>query len=548
MMKCTNLALVACLMFLTGCVLPRVEGLYETMALPTVQTSADTEKALEGQQQAPVPPALPAEVVEKQQAEQVPLPESKRKFSLSLQDADLQEVLAMLSKESGVTIIARQGVSGKVSTNLENKTLGEILQAILTPLGLDTVVEGDMVMVESPRLVSRTFQINYINNRRESSSTTNASVSASSGTSTSSSSSSSSSTTTSSSGTSTSQGNVNVKTSGSTDFWKELEAGLKTIVFGGEAAKAPAGKQLVINEMAGVVYVTDSSDNMDNVSRYLAEVEEAVKRQVLIQAHIVEVTFDDRYAMGINWEQLLHHNSGKQWRFTQELSLSKEKFFQMELQPGDFTMLLEAMQKDGKVNMMSSPKISTLNNQKALIKLTTKAVTWVTSVIKSGQSGDVIESTTTPQIDEVGLFLDVTPSISGDGRVTLQIHPSISEIAEESLAPDLKSSKPIINVREVDTIADVKSGQTVVIAGLISDRYQTTRSSVPFLGDIPLLGNAFSYLGQQKTKAELVIFLTPFIMDGGSIERIRKEHEGRIERIRKIDHLSVLADREGEAS
>ena len=142
-----------------------------------------------------------------------------------------------------------------------------------------------------------------------------------------------------------------------------------------------------------------------------------------------------------------------------------------------------------------------------------------------------------PQIDEVGLFLDVTHSINASGRITLQIHPSISEIQEVSFSPDKSSSKPVINVREVDTIADVKAGQTVVIAGLISDRYRSNRTSIPGLGELPLLGNLFSHVRQEKTKVELVIFLTPYVLDDKTVDQIRMEHEKRLDRNAEINSL-----------
>ena len=538
MRKCLAALFMVSCGLLSGCVVSQMERLSATMAVPEAASAPPPMVSV-------LPEVTPptAEPVKNVAAPVAP----ERLFSVSFSGVELPEALALLSRESGVPIITRGKAEGKVTTDIEKRSLGEILYVILEPLGLRAVAENGMITVESPQLLSRTFQMSYINNKRLSTSTTNASVSSGSA--------SSSSVTSASAGSSPSsltysgnnggQGNVSVSTTGTTDFWPEIKSGLEAIIFGAGGRKDASGKQLVINEMAGVIYVTDYADNMGEVSRYLAEVENAVKRQVLIQAHIVEVTFNDSFAMGIDWDYIFT-KSDRGWGLHQKLALSPSNFFQLDLKAGDFTALLDAMQKVGKVNMMSSPKISTLNNQKAVIKLTTKEVTWITEAIVSGTSGTT-QTFTNPQIDEVGLFLDVTPSISEGSRVTLQIHPSISEIVDTSFSPQVggdansRSSKPIINVREVDTLADVQSGQTVVIAGLISDRFQNTRSSVPLFGDLPIIGNLFSHLSQEKKKVELVIFLTPYVVDRQLSDRIRQGHEQRLEQIREINHLSCLA-------
>ena len=141
----------------------------------------------------------------------------------------------------------------------------------------------------------------------------------------------------------------------------------------------------------------------------------------------------------------------------------------------------------------------------------------------------IVLSYTNPQIDEVGLFLDVTPQIDDNGLITMQIHPSISEKLRDSISPDGKSSKPVIDVREVDAMIKVKNGQTIVIAGLITDKISDITRRVPFLGDIPVLGKLFTQVSQEKKKSELVILLTPYILNDQSIEDIRKEHEERLE-------------------
>lgn len=287
--------------------------------------------------------------------------------------------------------------------------------------------------------------------------------------------------------------------------------------------------------MAGIIYVTDYSDNMEKVADFLKDVEKAVRRQVMIQAHIVEVSLDDSYKFGINWTLLVGSGtgeSGELFRFSQGLvPIPESEVFQIGLSNKKVTALLDAMKTQGQVNVLSSPKISTMNNQRAVIKLTTKEVSWITNSILNAE-GNTILTYTTPQIDEVGIFLDVTPQIDETGLITMQIHPSISDKRPiDSKSPDGKSSRPIIDVREVDTMVKVSNGQTIVIAGLIVDKINETIRRVPFLGDLPLLGNLFKQTVQEKRKSELVLLLTPYVLSDLIIEEIRKEHERRLSQI-----------------
>ena len=451
-------------------------------------------------------------------------------YNLTLKDAELKDVLALLSRDSAMPIVAEREVEGKVSVNVEGKKLGDVLYTVLKPLGYTAFIENGVVVVGRPKLVTKTFFVNYIKDKRSSSSSMNASVSAgggSAGTSTSSTGGNTSTDSSLSSGSSSSSGGaVNVTTSGTSDFWDEISKGLEAIVFGGAARNEKSGKKLVINRMAGVIYVTDYSDNMGNISSFLNDVEKALKRQVLIQAHIVEVGLSDKFSLGLDWRTIIDKSTN--FGISQALApVPNSNVFKISASGDNFGFLMDAMREQGHVNMLSSPRISTMNNQRAVIKLTTREVTWVNSTILNAQ-GNTLQTYTTPQVDEVGLFLDVTPNIDETGVITMQIHPSISELTRVSVSPDGKSSKPVIDIREVDTMVDVRSGQSIVIAGLIVDKLKETKRSVPVLGEIPYVGAAFSNVSQEKVKTELVIFLTPFVLNEKSIEDIRREHEARL--------------------
>lgn len=517
-----------------GCAAPQIVPVSETMSMKEVP-----------QVEAPKPEEVP-----KPLKEETEVLKGEGLFSLSVRDVDIRDVFLLLSKDSGVNIIADADVTGKISVDFTGLNLESALYAITRPLSYTFRMDKGFIRVNKPILETRSFSLNYITGRRASTSTMQAAITGggttappigttsninlnltTAGTTTQ-----GTQTTT-----STGQGNVNVTTSGVSDFWNEVRKGLEVIIFGdatggdlsegGFSRGDKSGKKLIINEMAGVIHVTDYSDNMERVADFLNDVEKAVRRQVMIQAHIVEVSLDDSYSFGIDWELLTGSGMGERgslFRFSQELVPTPETgVFQIGITDWRINALLDAMKKQGQVNVLSSPKISTMNNQRAVIKLTTKEVSWITNTILNAE-GNVVLSYTTPQIDEVGIFLDVTPQIDETGVITMQIHPSISEKIRESESPDKKSKRPVIDVREVDTMIKVRNGQTIVIAGLITDKVNEATTRVPFLGDLPLLGNLFRQTIQEKRKSELVLLMTPYVLTDVTIEDIRKEHEKRL--------------------
>jgi len=567
-------AILVAALIMSGCVNPAVSTIRDTKVSPSYSAPVAQEKI----------------VPQKKDPDAYRATDPGRTYSLTLKNAEIKDVLMLLSKESGVPIVAERGVRGLVKIETQNRKLGDLLYAVLKPLGYTATVENGIILVGRPQLTARIFRVNYIKDKRNSSSNTNVSGFSASG----------------------SSGSVTVSTEGKSDFWGALEGALEMLVFGtsgmgkregggyirGEIEKKlvgertlnettqPAGsasihggydrqssesqatrsslqtievddpllqntqisqnqlKQLVVNETAGIILVTDFTENLDRIASFLADVEEGSKRQVLIQAHIMEVSLKDSFSLGIDWQAVI--DKATNMTLTQALipasigasAVASSGTFKFSASGSDFSVLLDAMKEQGNVNMLSSPKISALNNQKAVIKLTTKEVSWVsTKTTQNNAIGGQDTFTTTPQVDEVGIFLDVTPQIGQDGSIIMQIHPSVSEIREVSTSPDKTSTKPVINVREIDTMVDARTGETIVIAGLISDRLTETKRSVPLLGDIPYLGTLFSFSKQDRTKSELVIMMTPYILNTKNVDEIRAEHEKRMRDMGGSFHL-----------
>ncbi|PKN13035.1 MAG: hypothetical protein CVU69_04875 [Deltaproteobacteria bacterium HGW-Deltaproteobacteria-4] len=492
------------LLVLSGCIAPEMSRVSSTLAAPEyVNTPVAATQ---------IAPLMP-------EAESYRQINHKKLFTLALNNVEIKDALAILSDESPIPIVPEPGVSGFVTVNIKDKPLGDLLFIMLRPLGYTAKIEEGMLVVRQSRLTTRTFVVNYLKDKRTSKSVTNASISAGNA-----------------SGGNASQGNVSVTTSMDIDFWSETIKSVETIVYGTDKKDGgTSGASVVSNQLAGVLYVAAPAETMAAVSSFLDSVEKEVKRQVLIQAHIAEIDLNDRFSLGIDWKVFLD-SAHKRSIAQNVLPTPRSNVFVIDINTSDFNLLLDAFKEQGDVKMLSSPKISTLNNQKAVIKLTTKEVTWVNSVLRD-QYGNVTETINVPQIDEVGLFLDVTPNVGESGNIVMQVHPSITEVKEVSISPDKSSSKPVITVREVDTVIDVKSGQTMVIGGLISDKIITTKGGIPLLGDIPYLGWLFSNYSQEKRKTELVIFLTPYILDSVVIEDIRKVHENRLWGAEKINRF-----------
>jgi MSHA biogenesis protein MshL len=520
-----------------GCATPKTAQIPETMVLKE-------------------PPKLEIPKVKPQPQKEAELPPLKEPghFSLNVRDVDIRDIFLLLSKDSEVNIIADQDVTGKISIDFTKLDLYSALYAITRQLGLTFRMDKGFIRVSKPHLETRTFQFDYIVGKRSSYSVMNAAISQTTNTgamnaggSTINISASPSAAQTVGPGTSAAtQGNVYVTTSGTSDLWREIRRGLDVIIFGdskggsetgeGGYSRGEHGKKLVISESAGIIQVTDFSDNMENIENFLDDVEKSIRKQVLIQAHIIEVTLDDTYKLGINWG-LVFRNSVESFSVSQNLmNQPPTGVFVLDYEQNkplrNITAMIDAMKEQGQVRVLSSPRVATMNNQKAIVKLTTKEVSWVTNSYLNAQ-GEVLLTYTNPEIDEVGLFLDVTPQIDENGLITMQIHPSISDILGNSVSPDGKSTKPIIDVREVDSMVTVKNGQTILIAGLITEKTSDTTTSVPILGDIPIVGTVFKRVSHEKTKTELVILLTPYILTDQSIDDIRREHEERLKNIER---------------
>jgi MSHA biogenesis protein MshL len=264
---------------------------------------------------------------------------------------------------------------------------------------------------------------------------------------------------------------------------------------------------------------------MKEIASFIDIFKRETKKQILIRAKILEVTLVEGSEFGINWDATLKGlnifgSKSDPGSITVPFAppLGRSTFaFAGFAQPitaiinhSNLDTLIRALETQGKVTVLSSPQVSTLNGQKAIIRSVREDVIFQSSQ-SAGTGGNPI-TTTTAEPFTFGVFLDVTPHVDSEGMITMDIHPSVSAFVETRTSTDGFASKPIIDTRETETVATIKEGETVIIAGLMQDTVQKNISKVPFLGDIPYLGKAFRREITETQKTELVILITPTLV------------------------------------
>jgi MSHA biogenesis protein MshL len=282
-----------------------------------------------------------------------------------------------------------------------------------------------------------------------------------------------------------------------------------------------------LDRKAALLQVSDFPDRLDRIALYLESSLTRVHRQVEIQARILEVELLDQSQSGINWNALFRAANGSNVTVAQNLGATAANApFVVGLNLKNFTALLNAFKAQGKVNVLSSPRVTAMNNEPAVIRVGTQDVFFVTTT-QVDETGRVLQTAVTPQSITEGVVLSVTPQISADGIITMSISPSITERTGQATSR-LGDTVPIVSVRETDTLLRVHDGETIVIAGLMQDRLSVDSTKVPVLGDLPLVGRLFRRDEQSKRKTDLVILLTPTILTPGAITRISAQDEERL--------------------
>jgi MSHA biogenesis protein MshL len=497
------------------------------------------------------------------------------RFDLSVNNAPAKQVFMSLVSGTRYSMLIHPGVTGTISVSLKDVTLLEALDSIRDLYGYEYRIDGSRILVQPAGMQTRVFRVNYLTALRRGSSDVRVQSGSVADLGT-------------PGGAPTPLGvatpgtlpggqplpvarsidSSRVSTQQLNDFWAELRSALQSIV------GTEGGRSVVVTPNSGVVVVRAMPEELRGVELYLRETRLSVERQVMLEAKIIQVTLSDAYQAGINWA--VFRNSGpnvaagqfSNGRGTTQLSARgsdspltsagqtvdtaaksviaagtaasaanpASALFGLALQTSNFAALLQFLETQGSVQVLSSPRVATLNNQKAVLKVGTDEffVTNVSTVttftgVTSQQSPTV---TVAPFFS--GILLDVTPRIDENDNIMLHIHPSISEVTESPRVVSLGGSIPSITlplakstVSETDSIVRATNGNIVAIGGLMSVDTRDNRGGIPGV-DIAILRNT----DRQAVKKELVILLKPTVLqdDRGAEQDLRDTEE----RLRKF--------------
>jgi MSHA biogenesis protein MshL len=332
-----------------------------------------------------------------------------------------------------------------------------------------------------------------------------------------------------------------IDTVNSADFWAELDSTLTSIVGNAE------GRQIVVNAQSGVVFARAMPEELRSVADYLDRIHGAAQRQVVLEAKIIEVTLADGFQAGVNWAAVQEQAdgdviaggnlSGGRRLGDNELpggdpltigpgnpvrefaSETVGAAFALALDIGDFNAFVELLSTQGETRVLSSPRVATLNNQKAVIKAGTDEffVTDVSSNTVTGTAATTSRDVTlTPFFS--GIALDVTPQISASGEVILHIHPTVSEVTDQIKELTVSGETDALplafsEIRESDSVVRAQSGQIIAIGGLMRNASRQSERFTPWFGRIPGLKRVFGSTKESEVKTELVILLRPIVVD-----------------------------------
>lgn len=485
------------------------------------------------------------------------------RFDLTVNDTPVTQVFMAIVSGTRYSVLLHPDVTGNVSLNLKDVTVFEALEAIRELYGYDYKIDGSRIHIQSIALQTRIFQVNYLTGLR--SGTSNLRVTGGSV---------ADSVSTASTGVGTGvntgvpggnpgtggtpnnnarvQDSSKVTMTSSADFWTELSASLKAIV-GQEV-----GRSVVISPMSGVIVVRAMPEELRNVAAYLKASQISIERQVILEAKIIEVQLNDSYQTGVNWASFasLKNNPANRTAMgvlspgaaltpnlagvAQTLAngaitalpgaglavnaanavtgvVTPGAMFGLAFQTNNFAALLNFLESQGSVHVLSSPRIATLNNQKAVLKVGTDEF-FVTEVT-AGTAATLNTGATAPSVKVQpffsGIALDVTPRIDENNEIILHVHPSVSVVSTINKAVSLGTGNGVYNlplasssISETDSIVRARDGQIVAIGGLMRQANADDSSGLPGMAK-----NVFGQTNHTTQKRELIILLKPTVVD-----------------------------------
>ena len=505
-------------------------------------------------------------------------------YTVVVNRVNVSDLLFALARDAKINVDISPGITGLVTLNAVDQTLPQLLSRIASQVEMRWEIQDSRVIVEPDRPFWRTYKIDYPNMERRvvtsvvASSDVGASAGGGGG---------GGGGAGGASGGAAGSGGTRINIGQVNAFWTTLERNIEDLtreedrralqrtaasgaIIAAAAAQSPPpsapgaptapaptspaapaqgaapspapvaaplpGAQLVryviANPEAGVLLVNATSRVHEQIQKYLDQLLPRIKRQVLIEATIVEVQLNNEYQRGIDWSLLRRGPNGLS--LTQAASGStpagvNSSLFICNLSQqanlGSLATTVRLLESFGTVRVLSSPKLSVLNNQTAILKVVDNRVYFTISASTSqNQTSSLTAFTTNPNVVSVGFVMNVTPQISDSHSVLLNLRPSISRIVSfvsdpnPSLPAGVVNRVPEVQTREMESMISVESGQTAIMGGLIQDSISDVEDTVPGLSDVPFFGSIFSNRNRGITKNELVIFIQPIVVIDASVD------------------------------
>lgn len=459
-------------------------------------------------------------------------------YSVVVHDVPVRELIFALARDAKINVDIHPDITGQVSLNAIDQTLVHILHRIARQSKLQYEWDGPNLVIMPDRPHVRHYHVDYVNMRRVAAGTvgirstvgSTGGVLGEAG-----------------SGQVRNESTFGIELVATNEFWITLTANLSALLAEeagtGTGATAVAAaptepgvsRDIIVNRESGLIGVRGTARQHERVREFIEQVMNGARRQVLIEATIVEIELNDDYQAGVDWAQFGASDRGNttvhQNLLGSGLSLAPSFNFDAVLwegAAGSFKTTIRALSKFGDTKVLSSPRLMVLNNQSAVLKV-------VDEVVYFEISREVIEATATSaarteytseiRTAPVGLVMMVTPQISGGDIVSLNVRPTVSRIIDFKPDPaarvfgdGVENLIPQIQVREMESVLRVPSGRTAVLGGLMQDDVRTRTSGVPGAARLPMFGNLFSYRDDVTRKSELVVFLRPVVIKNAGLD------------------------------
>ncbi|MCZ8529984.1 pilus (MSHA type) biogenesis protein MshL [Alteromonas sp. PRIM-21] len=561
----SNALILAAAFVIAGC---QTYGVGEEVK-PHIRDELNRSQNVPATKPAP-PPQLNQELLsEVARYQSLPAPTSQKLFAVSANNVDVRPFFDALVEDTPYSVAVHPAVSGQISLTLKDVALDDVITIISRMYPLDVFLEGKVIQVMPSQLKTESIPVNFLMIKRfgvsnvsviaggvseqdQNNGGNNGGIN----------------------GNNNISGNAlggqsglggqgglggnniqqlngsNIQTTSENDFWSDLKEALKVLVSPTE------GRQVVVSPQAGLVTVRALPSEIAVVKDFLNQSQESLQRQVVLEARIIEVTLNDGYQQGVRWDRIASGLTGSlNFGFSggalasnfaantaagidpainavnaigNTISTDIGGVSTLRISRGDFDGVINMLQTQGDVQMLSNPRVTVTNNQKAVIKVGQDEY-FVTDVSTSeDQSTTSTENENDIELTPFfsGIALDVTPQIDRSGSVILHVHPSVTETAEQTKVIQVGDQQILLplaqsNIRESDTVIRARDGEIVVIGGLMETVTSEQESKTPLLGDIPIIGNAFKNKAKTQSKRELVILIRPSVVQPDTWEKQR---------------------------